>query len=131
MSMKSTKKSDEAPSSIRPSHHGGEVAVIRSGAVAGAATGAIAGPPGMIVGGALGGVAATLATAIVEVEEHARAEHDAKLDEAIGVIDGDLGAASPNAPPARIGAFSSGSSGAGGGHKQPAEGTMPTGESEE
>jgi len=131
--MKSTKsnKPKKSPPSIRPSHHGGEAAAIVSGGVAGAAVGAIAGPPGMVVGGVLGGVAATLATAVFEREEHARAVHDAELDKEIGVIDGSIGSARPDAPPARVGAFSAGSSGASIDGKQPAEGTMPTGESEE
>lgn len=129
--MKSNKKTRKERPSIRPSHHGGEAAAIVSGAIAGGAIGAVAGPPGIVVGGALGGMAATLATAVIEREEHAREVHEAELDETIGVIDGTMGAASPDAPPTRIGAFSAGSAGAGGrSSRPPAEGTMSSGETE-
>jgi len=77
---------------------GRDTAIEWAGAVGGMALGAIAGPAGVVVGGLLGAVAGASAGAM--------------LDEEIGVIGGDLGAAPPDAPPARIGAFSAGSAGA-------------------
>ena len=127
--MKSKKAKKERPS-IRPSHHGGEAVAIVSGAVAGAATGAIAGPPGMLVGGALGGVGAAIATAVIENAEHDKAVHEEAIDKDIGVIDGQMGAGHPDDPPARIGAFSAGSAGASRPSKPPAEGIMPSTEKE-
>ncbi|MGH7440122.1 MAG: hypothetical protein ACRENE_30900, partial [Polyangiaceae bacterium] len=51
--------------------------------------------------------------------------HEEELDEAIGVVGGDIGAASPGAPPARIGAPSAASLGlGGGGGGTPAEGPI-------
>ncbi len=84
-----------------------------SGAVAGATMGAIAGPPGMVAGGAFGAIVGALAGATLEREDVKRTKHDVDLDKEIGVIDGQMGAASPDAPPARIGAYSAGSAGVG------------------
>src|SRR5512143_1433312 len=84
-----------------------------SGAVAGATIGAIAGPPGVVAGGAMGAVVGALAGATLEREELRRTHRDEELDKEIGVIDGQMGAASPDAPPARIGAYSAGSTGVG------------------
>jgi len=85
-----------------------------TGAVAGATMGAIAGPPGMVAGGAMGAIVGALAGATLEREDVKRSRHDVDLDKEIGVIDGQMGAASPDAPPARIGAYSAASAGVGG-----------------
>jgi len=79
----------------------------------------------MVVGGALGGVASALATAVIENEEHAKSVREEELDKEIGVIDGEMGAASPDAPPAIIGAFSAASAGASRPSRPPSEGTIP------
>ncbi len=63
-----------------------------SGAVTGAVAGVVAGPPGIVLGGAVGAVLGTLAGAVLDRESHAADRHDRELDEAIGVIGGDLGA---------------------------------------
>jgi hypothetical protein len=82
------------------------------GAAAGAAAGAIAGPPGIVAGAILGAVAGAATTeALVESDEDKEA-HEAKLDREIGVTGGAIGAAMTTMP-ARIGAFSRASSGAG------------------
>ncbi len=60
-------------------------------------------------------------------EDRRKSEHEELLDEEIGVMDGDLGAASPDQPPARIGAFSSASAGGdGAAPPAPSEGPMQT-----
>jgi hypothetical protein len=82
-----------------------------SGAVAGATMGAIAGPPGVVAGGAMGAVVGALAGAALERDDLRRTRHDEDLDKEIGVIDGEMGAASPDAPPARVGAYSAASAG--------------------
>lgn len=82
------------------------------GAAAGAAAGAIAGPPGIVAGAVLGAIAgAATAGALVENDEVEEAANE-ELDEEIGVIGGDLGAAQTNIP-ARIGAPSLSSAGIG------------------
>ena len=122
-----TKEHDGLPP---PSHRLAEAAAV-SGAVAGGVAGAVAGPPGVIIGSMLGCAIGAAAGVVLEGAEHANVEHDAMLDSDIGVIGGDLGAASPTAPSARIGAFSSGSTGSAGGSREtqvPAEGLMPAGD---
>ena len=84
---------------------------VFSGMAAGAVAGAIAGPPGIIAGALLGsavGAAASIALDAHHVEERRKEE---ALDEEIGVIGGDIGAAPPNQPPAKRGAFSAASMG--------------------
>jgi len=63
-----------------------------SGAVAGAVAGAIAGPPGAIVGGTIGLAVGALAGSALEMTDQATSRHEGELDEAIGVVGGDLGA---------------------------------------
>lgn len=95
-------------------HSGAPAALeVLSGMAAGAAVGAFAGPPGMIAGAVIGsaiGVAASLALDAQREEERV---HEEDLDEAIGVIGGNLGEASPNQPPPKVGAFSVAAMGAG------------------
>ena len=101
-----------------------------SGAAAGAAIGAFAGPPGMVAG-ALIGAAAGAATGAALGGDHDAEDEDKKLDEEIGVTEGNLGAASPNAPPASRGTYSGASAGAGStgvDDSAPDEGPIPHGE---
>ena len=95
--------------------HATEAIVAASGTVAGAVVGSIAGPVGAIAGAIVGSVAGAVAGAALEDEDARASQRDEELDETIGVYDGQIGAAPPNAPPARIGAFSAGASGAGAG----------------
>jgi hypothetical protein len=96
-----------------------------TGSLAGAAVGAVAGPPGVVAGAVIGGVAGALTGLGVADDAQWRHGHAAALDDAIGVTAGDLGAASPDLPPARIGAFSSGSAGVSAArHSTPSEGPM-------
>jgi phage tail tape-measure protein len=101
-----------------------------SGAAAGAAIGAFAGPPG-VVAGAIIGAAAGAATGAALGSDHDAEDEDKKLDEEIGVTSGNLGAASPNAPPATRGTYSGASAGAGTAgldDSAPDEGPIPHGE---
>ena len=68
-----------------------------AGAVAGAAAGLIAGPVGAVVGGVIGAVTGAVAGATLEEEDVAKNREQDRLDEEIGVIGGDLGAAVPGA----------------------------------
>jgi hypothetical protein len=96
-----------------------------AGEIAGAIVGGVAGPAGAVAGMILGAVAGEVATDAFEWESERSRRHEASLDQEIGVIGGDLGAASADAPPARIGAPSAASLGVGGsyGHT-PAEGPI-------
>jgi phage tail tape-measure protein len=105
-----------------------ETIVAASGTIAGAAMGSIAGPVGTIAGAIVGSVAGAAAGAVLEDEDAREALHEEQLDEEIGVYDGTLGAAPEDAPPARIGAFSAGSSGAGRKSVPPSEGPIPEAE---
>jgi len=112
-----TATTDDAPppdvSHARHSPIPAEVAGAASGAAVGAALGAFAGPPGLIAG-ALIGAAAGAATGRVLMETQVDSDlHDALLDDVIGVSGGDLGAASPDAPPAVRGTYSAASAGGG------------------
>lgn len=82
-----------------------------AGAVAGIAFGAVGGPIGIVVGGILGAVAGGgVADVIARIQEHHTA-HDDRVDEDIGVLRGNLGAAEPSQPPAVVGAYSYGAAG--------------------
>ena len=95
--------------SVRP-----EALGVMTGMAAGAATGALAGPPGMIAGAVLGTALGAVAGALWREREEEDRAFDEKLDKEIGVIDGKIGEAPPDLPPARIGAFSAAAMGAGG-----------------
>jgi phage tail tape-measure protein len=110
--------------SKHPMVHAGEAGAI-AGEVAGAVVGSAAGPVGTITGMILGGIAGTVAGNLMERESERAGAHDEELDRTIGVVGGDLGAARKDAPPARIGAPSSASSGAGSYGRTPAEGPIP------
>jgi hypothetical protein len=112
-------------------HPHGIAAGAAGGAAAGAALGAIAGPPGMIVGALIGGAAGAAAGMAVDRGEAEASVEDAKLDEEIGVTDGDLGAPNLKHPPAVVGAYSAGSSGAPTSpERAPDEGPMPGSDSD-
>jgi hypothetical protein len=93
-----------------PSSTPAAVSVI-SGMAAGAVVGSIAGPEGLIVGAVLGSAIFVAATIALDAENAENQQKDEALDRAIGVFGGDLGAAGPNQPPVRIGAFSTASMG--------------------
>jgi hypothetical protein len=95
-----------------------------SGAVSGAAVGSIAGVPGALVGAVIGGAMGAAAGRAIGLHASEESATSQRLDAEIGVIGGDLGAADPNQPPARIGAFSMGSLGMGRTSHPPAEGPM-------
>jgi hypothetical protein len=96
-----------------------------SGAVAGAAVGAVVGPGGVAAGAILGGAAGAIAGAALANDAERRHAHQRDLDREIGVSEGDMGAADPKAPPARLGVYSAGSAGAASsGGTTPAEGPM-------
>jgi len=101
------------PSSIPPR------TVEALGAAAGAVVGAVAGPVGAIAGAVIGGAVGAVAGGALMEEAEERHHHDEELDEEIGVIGGNIGEAPPDQPPARIGAFSRASLGAGGGGESP------------
>jgi hypothetical protein len=86
-----------------------------AGALAGAAVGSVAGPPGMIAGAVIGGAVGAVATKIADDESERVSLHDRELDDVIGVNGGDLGEPSLKHPPAVLGTYSAGASGAGGG----------------
>jgi len=117
------KRQDKKASKIRREH---EAEGVVAGALAGAAMGGVAGPPGAIAGGLLGGAMGAAAAAALTDAAEERAARDAKLDEEIGVVDGDLGAPNLEHPPARTGAYGRESSGGGGSavDAAPAEGPM-------
>jgi hypothetical protein len=84
-----------------------------SGALAGAVIGAAAGPPGIVAGAIIGGVAGAMAGAALDDESSREASRTRTLDAQIGVSGGDLGAPNLKHPPAKIGAYSAASAGAG------------------
>jgi hypothetical protein len=97
------------------------------GALGGIALGFFAGPVGMLVGGIIGAVGgAGLGDAVSTIEAH-RGFHTERVDQELGVVDGNVGAASPDQEPALIGAYSMGSAGGAGlGHDTPPdEGPIP------
>jgi phage tail tape-measure protein len=105
--------------------HRKEEIVAAAGAIAGASLGAIAGPPGMIAGAVIGGAIGIAAGHQLETEDAVASDHDADLDRTIGLSGGDVGAASPNQPPAVRGTYSGASAGASsGGGEAPSEGPM-------
>jgi hypothetical protein len=101
----------------------GDAAAV-AGEIAGGVIGIAAGPAGALAGMAIGALAGTVVGAGLEAEERRAHAHERELDEAIGLQDGDIGAAKPGAPAARIGAFSAGSSGVAPHGPSPAEGPI-------
>ena len=78
----------------------------------------------MAVGAAVGVAIGAMAGLALRRAEVARIDHDEALDKEIGVIGGDLGAAPPDAPPPRIGAYHAASIGVGAPTQAPAEGAI-------
>ncbi len=107
----------------RPS--AGEIAVeALVGAAAGATTGILAGPPGMVAGAVIGSVVGAVAGVALH-QDHVRLDaKEAQLDRDIGVIGGNLGEASPDAPKAERGAFHVASVGMATAMTTPSEGPM-------
>ena len=98
-----------------------------AGALAGAVVGAVAGPPGVVAGAIIGGIVGTVTGAVLDAEALRKAAHNEELDAEIGVTGGDLGAPNLEHPPAKVGAFSSASTGVGApADEEPAEGPMQT-----
>ena len=98
---------------------------ILGGALAGAAIGAVAGPPGAIAGAMIGAAAGALSGVAADKASDERKEEDEKLDHEIGVSGGELGAPNLKHPPAKIGAYSGSSAGAGTStDEEPAEGPI-------
>jgi len=120
--QKAAQAKEEVP---RPNHtHGAEVGAV-AGEVAGGLIGAMAGPPGAVAGMVIGAAMGALAGKALDFDAERAHDHDAELDDEIGVTSGDLGAPNLLHPPARVGAFSAASSGAGAPSRQPAEGPIP------
>jgi hypothetical protein len=90
--------------------HGTEVGAI-AGEIAGAIVGSAAGPMGTVAGMVFGGIAGALAGRNLDSEAQRAHKHDEELDEAIGVIGGNLGSVRPGALKARVGAPSAASAG--------------------
>jgi hypothetical protein len=116
MKAKSTKRGAERRARIET--------VTAEAAVAGAAAGSLAGLPGAVAGGILGGLAGAISGTVLANEAERREADTASLDREIGVTEGDLGAADPTAPPARVGAYSASSSGAESPSGTPSEGPI-------
>jgi hypothetical protein len=107
-------------------HHAAPIldASALSGAIAGAVMGSVAGPPGIVAGGIVGTAMGIVAGVALDNADRVHDSRDKELDDDIGVTKGDLGAAGPNAPKARRGAYSAASAGAGGPSGTTAEGPM-------
>jgi hypothetical protein len=118
---------DAARSHQRIAH---ELEGAAGGAVAGAAAGAIAGLVGVAAGAVLGGMAGATAETVLEREDVRSRARQRELDSEIGVTDGHLGAPNLEHPPARVGAYSAASSGAGPELHTPAEGPFSAAEGE-
>jgi phage tail tape-measure protein len=76
-----------------------------AGAVAGATMGSVAGPPGAVVGAVIGGVVGAAAAAILDENSVEHSIREKKLDDAIGVTKGAVGAPNLKHPPERNVAF--------------------------
>jgi hypothetical protein len=114
---------DGEATGARSSEAGGDAAAV-SAALAGAAIGSLAGPPGAIAGGIAGAAIGLVARVAIGWEEQSRRLDDERLDREIGVTEGSIGAASPDQPPARVGAFSGGAMGIAPRTSTPGEGPM-------
>lgn len=88
------------------------VALGVAGALCGALLGSMAALPGAIAGAVMGGIVGALAAAPFHDAELISGSRDDKMDVALGIYDGDVGAPNLEHPPAKVGAFSAASSGA-------------------
>lgn len=77
---------------LRKQHHEVAGTATLSGAFVGATTGLWGGPPGAIAGGVIGGAIGAIIGTVMEMTNHDAFEHDADLDDIIGVTSRDLGA---------------------------------------
>jgi hypothetical protein len=121
---------EKTPAQERREHVAHEAEAGVSAAVVGAAVGAIGGPPGAVAGAVIGGVVGVLAELALEHEADAVAQHEAELDDEIGVSGGEMGAPNLEHPAAVVGAYSAGASGGGDRSSSvpPAEGPMQAAE---
>ena len=105
--------------------HRHEAEAAAAGALGGAAMGAMAGPPGAAAGAVIGGVVGALAAGAAEANAADLADTERRLDAELGISEGDIGAPNLKHPPAKTGAFSAASSGAGSSSdEEPAEGPI-------
>ena len=126
-----TKKNDTLRSEAETKkRHEREIEGGGGGAIAGAAVGSLAGPPGAAVGAVIGAVAGAIMGAAFEDGEASKDAEERKLDEETGVSGGEMGAPNLKHPPAKVGAYSGASSGAGASSseedEESAEGPMQT-----
>jgi hypothetical protein len=124
--MKPKKKSKAESGKVSKRRLAHEAEGGASGALAGAAFGMVAGPPGMIAGAVIGGVAGALTGAVLDSEGARKSSRTRTLDAEIGVSGGEMGAPNLEHPPAKSGAYSAASAGAGSASTgdDPAEGPM-------
>ncbi len=116
---------DSSPLSTHLHLHAMRDASAFSGAIAGVAVGAIAGPVGALAGGLLGTAIGAFTGQTLDDEGTRLSAHDELLDRAIGVSQGNMGAAAPNQPRATRGTYSGASAGASSeGGVVPSEGPM-------
>ncbi len=97
------------------------------GALAGAALGAIAGPPGAAAGAIVGGIVGLVSGVASARGSEIDAAREEQLDNEIGLNGEGLGAPGLEHPPARLGVYSSASSGTGAAAAEeapPADGPM-------
>ena len=131
--MKSEKKKKmmiSASGKPAPGRLAHEIEGGASGAFAGAVVGAAAGPPGILAGTIIGGLAGAIAGAGLDTAASQQSTRTSVLDAEIGISGGDLGAPNLAHPPARVGAYSAASAGAGSSSgEEPAEGPMQVPES--
>jgi len=117
------KHKDEATSADDKKRHERELEGGTAGALAGATIGAIAGAPGIVAGAVVGAITGAVAGRAVQKDDAERAAEDRELDHEIGVSSAELGAPNLEHPPAKIGAYSGSSTGAGATEEEePAEG---------
>lgn len=102
---------DQTTKGVPPPSSAPIAAGVLSGMAAGAAVGAIAGPPGILAGAVIGSAIGAAASIALDVQSVEDMRNDEALDREIGVIDGHLGEAPPNQPPAVRGTFSAASMG--------------------
>ena len=113
MKEKRKPKSKSERQAARKHRHEAGGGVI--GALGGAGMGAlVAGPPGAAAGAVIGAAVGTLSAWAADANAEDLAATERRLDAEIGVSEGDLGVPGLAHPPAKIGALSAESSGAGG-----------------
>lgn len=106
-------KGDKVRSLEAADRRGRIEATAVTGALAGAAAGSLAGPPGIAAGAVIGVAAGAITGLALADDAGRRQEEEARLDQEIGVTEGNLGAARPDQPPASLGTYSGVSAGTG------------------